>query len=103
MIASFILIFIISIISLASAGWGHAAASRCGCTQASHQCLRSLRWLWLSLTRQCAHLQDGETPLHRAANEGEEGAIGVLLAAGADRQAKNNVSGDRRGLVMRGM
>ena len=55
------------------------------------------------LTRQRAPLQDGQTPLHEAAYAGKEGAIGVLLAAGADRQAKNNVSGDRRRLLMRGM
>ena len=65
-------------------------------TQASHPCLRSLRWRWQSLTRQRAPLQNGETPLHRAAYMGREGAIGVLLEAGADREAKDNVSGERR-------
>ena len=63
--------------------------------QAPHSCLRSLRWRGLSLTRQRAPLQDGETPLHGAARACELGAIGVLLAAGADRQAKDKVSGDR--------
>ena len=47
------------------------------------------------LTRQRAPLQEGYTPLHIAACAGAEGAIGVLLEAGADRQAKNDVSGDR--------
>ena len=49
------------------------------------------------LTRQRAPLQDGDTPLHRAAFRGHEGAIGVLLEAGADREAKKNVSGVREG------
>ena len=71
--------------------------------QALHPCFHSSRWLWQLLTRQRASLQDGWTPLHGAASAGDEGAIGLLLAAGADRQAKNNVSGDRRGLVMRDM
>ena len=66
-------------------------------TQASHPCLRSLRWRWQLLTRQRAPLQYGFTPLHWAARLGSEGAIGVLLAAGADRQAKDNVSGDMQG------
>ena len=66
-------------------------------TQASHTCLLSLRGRWLLLTRQRALLQDGETPLHSAAAAGHEGAIGVLLEAGADLQAKDNVSGDREG------
>ena len=65
--------------------------------QAPHSCLLSLLWRWLSLTRQRAPLQDGATPLHLAAEGGEEGAMGVLLEAGADREAKNNVSGDRGG------
>ena len=55
------------------------------------------------LTRQRAPLQAGSTPLHQAVIMGKEGAIGVLLAAGADRQAKDNVSGDMRGLLMGGM
>ena len=66
-------------------------------TQASHQSLLSLRWRWLSLTRQRAPLQDGATPLHGAAYRGHEEAIGVLLAVGADQEAKDNVSGDRDG------
>ena len=49
------------------------------------------------LTRQRAPLQNGETPLHFAAERGQEGAIGVLLAAGADLQAKNEVRGVRVG------
>ena len=49
------------------------------------------------LTRQRAPLQIGETPLHFAAKRGMEGAIGVLLAAGADLQAKNEVRGVREG------
>ena len=53
-------------------------------TKAPHPCLRSLRRQWLLLTRQHAPLQDGKTPLHSAAREGEEGAIRVLLEAGAD-------------------
>ena len=65
--------------------------------QASHPCLRFLRWLWLLLTRQRAPLQDGWTPLHFAAYAGYEGEIGLLLAAGADREAKSDVSGDRDG------
>ena len=43
-----------------------------------------------------APLQHGETPLHAAATTGQEGAIKVLLEAGADREAKDNVSGERR-------
>ena len=66
-------------------------------TQASHPCLRSLRCRWLLLTSQRAPLQNGDTPLHFAAYGGHEGAIGVLLEAGADREAKDNVSGDREG------
>ena len=66
-------------------------------TQASHTCLLSLRGRWLLLTRQRALLQDGETPLHSAASMGHEGAVGVLLAAGADREAKCNVSEEREG------
>ena len=54
-----------------------------------------MRWLWQLLTRQRAPLQDGCTPLHLAARWGKEGAIGALLEAGADREAKNNVSGER--------
>ena len=64
--------------------------------QASRPCFLSLRWGWLLLTRQRAPLQDGDTPLHDAALNGKEGAIKVLLEAGADRGAKNNVSGERR-------
>ena len=60
--------------------------------QASHPCVLSLRWLWLLLTRQRAPLQDGHTPLHLAAWGGEEKAMKVLLEAGADRKAKDNVS-----------
>ena len=37
-------------------------------------------------------LQDGKTPLHRAAYLGREEAVRMLLEAGADREAKNNVS-----------
>ena len=67
--------------------------------QAPHLCLLSLRWLWQSLTRQRAPLQNGQTPLHLAANakKGGEEVIGLLLEAGADREAKDNVSGDRGG------
>ena len=49
------------------------------------------------LTRQRAPLQYERTPLYHAARNRHEGAIGVLLAAGADREAKNKVSGDRGG------
>lgn len=49
------------------------------------------------LTRQRASLQGGSTPLHFAAMVGQEGAIGALLEAGADREAKNIVSGEREG------
>ena len=47
------------------------------------------------LTRQRAPLQDGKTPLHLAAYNGEEGGIKVLLEAGAGRAATDNVSGER--------
>jgi len=49
------------------------------------------------LTRQRAPLQYERTPLYHAARNRHEGAIGVLLAAGADREAKDNVSGDGEG------
>ena len=49
------------------------------------------------LTRQRAPQQREWTPLHCAAAGGKEGAIGVLLEAGADREAKNFVSGEREG------
>ena len=64
--------------------------------QASHPCVLSLRWRWLLLTRQRAPLQNGDTPVHLAALKGMEGAIGALLEAGADREAKNTVNGQRR-------
>ena len=46
------------------------------------------------LTRQRASLQKGSTPRHLAAGMGQEGAIGAMLEAGADREAKDNVSGE---------
>jgi ankyrin repeat protein len=36
-------------------------------------------------------LQLGETPLHRAANCGNAGAVAALLEAGADADAARNV------------
>ena len=35
--------------------------------------------------------------MHRAASKGHDGVLVVLLEAGADREAKNNVSGERDG------
>ena len=64
--------------------------------QASHPCLLSLRRRWQLLTKQRAPLQEEQTPLHRAAYTGKEGAIKALLEAGADREAKDKVSGERR-------
>ena len=80
--------------------FGHVADSSVfsrDTTEASPPCFLALRWRWQLLTRQRAPLQNGETPLHCAAEEGKEGAIGVLLAAGADLQAKNEVRGVREG------
>ena len=37
------------------------------------------------------HEQDGSTPLMYAAANGRAGAVQVLLAAGADKEARNNV------------
>ena len=65
--------------------------------QAPRPCLLSLRWVWLLLTRQRAPLQDGRTPLHCAAFHGRPGAVGVLLEAGADREAEDKVRGEREG------
>jgi hypothetical protein len=39
------------------------------------------------------HLQDWNTPLHAAARMGEDREMAVLLEAGADREAKDEVSG----------
>ena len=64
--------------------------------QASHPCLLSLRWRCQLLTRQRAPLQSGGTPLHRAAAGDEKGAIKALVEAGVEREAKDNVSGERR-------
>ena len=47
------------------------------------------------LNGQLVPLQDGDTALHCAAYYGHEEATGMLLQAGADREAKNNVSGER--------
>eukprot|EP00961_Rhodomonas_salina_P271241 3665154-Rhodomonas_salina.1 len=38
--------------------------------------------------------QNGDTALHLAAGRGHDGAVKVLLEAGADREAKNKVSVD---------
>ena len=54
-------------------------------------CLLSLQWRGLSL--KCEHVQHGSTPLHEAAYNGHEGAMGALLKAGANREAKDQVSG----------
>ena len=45
----------------------------------------------------CGALQAGLTPLHRAAMKGHTAVVDTLLAAGADKDAKNNV---RCGLPM---
>ena len=39
-------------------------------------------------------MQHGSTPLHEAAYNGQEGAMGALLKAGANREAKDQVSGE---------
>jgi len=39
--------------------------------------------------------QHGRTPLHFAADYGSEAVVGTLLVAGADKDAKDEVSGGR--------
>ena len=38
-------------------------------------------------------MQDNWTPLHKAASSGQEAVAGLLLGAGADVNARDNVSG----------
>ena len=45
--------------------------------------------------RYCAP-QDGNTPLHLAADAGHAAVVEKLLAVGADKDAKASVIGDRR-------
>jgi ankyrin repeat protein len=47
------------------------------------------------LTRQRAPMQDGNTALHATAAAGKEGAMQVLLDAGANQEAKDKVRGER--------
>lgn len=47
------------------------------------------------LTRQRSPVQAGDTPLHCAASKGRQGAMQVLLQAGAKQNVKNKVSGGR--------
>ena len=46
--------------------------------------------LTLGLVNQC-----GQTPLHLAVDKGREAVVGALLKAGADKDAKDKVSGGR--------
>ena len=48
------------------------------------------------LVEACRAPQDGYTPLHFAAFKGHETVVKQLLAAGADTEAKDQVSGERR-------
>ena len=43
-------------------------------------------------TDTCPRVQDGDTPLHEAARNGKAEAAAALLQAGADINAKDNVS-----------
>ena len=46
--------------------------------------------------------QDGETPLHKAARNNRLEVAQALIAAGANVEAKNNVSGTEYGVRRRG-
>ena len=49
----------------------------------------------MCLTERCRAPQDGDTPLHIAALKGHATVVEQLLAAGADMEAKDVVSGER--------
>ena len=51
----------------------------------------------MCLIERCRAPQDGHTPLHLAAMKGPASVVEQLLAAGADTEAKDSVSGELGG------
>ena len=51
----------------------------------------------LRLIERCRAAQDGLKPLHKASWKGHATVVEQLLAAGADKEAKDPVSGERGG------